>query len=236
MYLIFLVLETYLGLRRLMSNYAYIDESGTLVEHQVMALSLILLDGRRSADRIAERVLRSLYPHLARNAKALDRKVLHFTDMPDPVQNQVARQLAKEKISGVINSHWHSADTETHQILFTIYTKMLQLLVYRALEMTTGKLTVIIAEQGSPETYKAQLFSELQRTVEVFQKRKSVFRPVQFELRSAQSLRGLQIADFYAGAVRKMLIESATGVDNNLCSPYQYVQHQINLEDYIDLK
>jgi hypothetical protein len=194
-----------------------------------------LLDGRRSADRISERILKALYPHLASDLKALNRKKLHFADMPDSVQNLVARQLADEKISGVLNSHWHNSDVESHQVLFARYTKMLQLLVYRALEMTDGPLTVIIAEQGSPETYKSQLFADLQKTVETFRKRKNTFRTATFELRSAQSLRGLQLADFYAGTVRKMWLESATGIESRVCSPYRYIEHQIRLEDYIDL-
>jgi hypothetical protein len=219
-----------------MANFAYIDESGTLVEHEIMTVSLVLLGGRRTPDRISERILKVLYPHLAEDAKALGKKKMHFADMSGKVQNQVASQLAQEKISGVINSHWHTDEEETHPTLFPRYTRMVQLLLYRALEMTTGDLTVIIAEQGSPETYKTALFADLEKTVELFRRRTGVFRKVTFELRSAQSLRGLQIADFYAGAVRKMWLESMTGVETHLCVPYRHVQHQIKLEDYFELE
>ena len=215
-----------------MSQFAYIDESGTLVEQQIMTVSLVLLSGRRTPDRIAERILKLLYPHLASNPKALGKKKLHFCDMSSTVQNQVAAQLAQEKITGVINSHWHTGLEETHQILFSRYTRMTQLLLYRALEMTSGDLIVVIAEQGSPETYKTALFEDLQKTVDLFRRRTGTFRKVTFELNSAQSLRGLQIADFYAGAVRKMWLESNTGVETHLCAPYRLVQHQIKLEDY----
>jgi hypothetical protein len=47
---------------------------------------------------------------------------------------------------------------------------------------------------------------------------------------------GLQIADFYAGAVRKMFLDSVNGLESNLSSPYDRLQHQISLEDYIDLE
>lgn len=216
-------------------NYAYIDESGTLVEHEVMTVSLVLLSGRRTPDRISERILKVLYPHLAGNPKALGKKKMHFADMREEVQNQVATQLAQEKIAGVINSHWHTGAEEAHQILFSRYTRMVQLLIYRALEMTIGPLTVVIAEQGSPETYKSALFADLEKTVELFRRRTGSFRKVDFELDSAQTLRGLQIADFYAGAVRKMWLESMTGTDTHLCAPYRHIQHQVKLEDYFEL-
>ncbi len=218
-----------------MGSYAYIDESGTLIEHEIMTVSLVLVGGRRTPDRISERILKLLYPHLANDLKALGKKKLHFADMSGTVQNQVAAQLAQEKISGVINSHWHTRQEEPHQVLFSRYTRMTQLLIYRALEMTIGDLTVVIAEQGSPETYKAGLFADLEKTVDLYYRRTGIFRKVTFELKSAQSHRGLQIADFYAGAVRKMWLESITGVETQLCAPYRLVQHQIKLEDYFEL-
>lgn len=161
---------------------------------------------------------------------------MHFADMSGTVQNQVASQLAHENITGVINSHWHTGEEETHEILFSRYTRMVQLLLYRALELTTGDLTVVIAEQGSPETYKTSLFDDLDKTVELFRRRTGHFRKVTFELKSAQSQRGLQIADFYAGTVRKMWLESMTGVETHLCAPYRHMQHQIKLEDYFELE
>ena len=219
-----------------MPQYAYIDESGTLVEHVIMTVGLVLMSGRRTPDRISERILKTLYPHLAGNPKALGKKKMHFADMSGTVQNRVAAQLAQEKITGVINSHWHTGEEETHQILFFRYTRMVQLLLYRALEVTTGDLTVVIAEQGSPETYKAGLLADLDKIVELFRRRTGTFRKVTYELKSAQSQRGLQIADFYAGTVRKMWLESMTGVESHLCAPYKHVQHQIKLEEYFELE
>lgn len=219
-----------------MSNYAYIDESGTLVEHEIMTVSLVLVAGRRTPDRISERILKLLYPHLADDPKTLGKKKMHFADMSGRVQDQVAGQLAQEKIFGVINAHWHSEKEETHQVLFSRYTRMVQLLLYRALEMTSGDLTVIIAEQGSPESYRTALFADLAKTVDLFRRRTGTFRKVSFELKSAQSQRGLQIADFYAGAVRKMWLETMTGVESHLCKPYRHIQHQIKLEDFFELE
>jgi hypothetical protein len=219
-----------------MSTHAFIDESGTLVEHKIMTVSLVLLEGRRSAERICQRILKELYPHLAHDPKALNRKQMHFADMPDSTQNQVARHLAAAKISAVINSHWHSGEDETHQILFTRYTKMVQLLIYRALEATTGDLTVIIAEQGSPESYRTIFFSDLQKTVDLYRRRSGQFRAVDFDLKSTKTVRGLQLADFYAGTVRKMWLESSNGAETHVCTPYRHVQNQITLENYIDLE
>ena len=219
-----------------MPIYGYIDESGTLVEQQVMTVSLVLLDGRRTADRITERILKELFPHLAGSVKDLNKKKLHFTDMQEPTQNLVASHLAKEKISGVINSHWHSNASETHQELFSRYTKMVQLLLYKGLEMTSGDLQIVIAEQGSPDTYKGKLFGDLGKTVELYRRRTGAYRSVGFELKSAQTVRGLQIADFYAGTVRKMWLEGLQGLESKASAPYRHVEHQIRLENYIDLE
>lgn len=69
-----------------MTIYAYVDESGTLIEHQVMTVSLVLLHGRKAADRINVNILKELYPQLAHDLKALGKKKLHFADMSEPVQ------------------------------------------------------------------------------------------------------------------------------------------------------
>jgi Protein of unknown function (DUF3800) len=219
-----------------MPHYAYIDESGTLSEHQVMTVSLVLFDGRRTADRAHHKILKELYPHLANDLKALATKKLHFTDMPTHIQNQVATHLASERISAVINSHWHTMDEETHGTSFGRYTKMVQLLLYKALEMTTGEMNVIIAQQGGWETYEKSFLSEVDKATELFSKRNKQFRSVNYELKPAHSVCGLQLADFYAGTVRKMYLDSLAGLEVHLSSPYDLVQHQISLEDFIDLE
>jgi hypothetical protein len=219
-----------------MVHYAYIDESGTLSEHQVMTVSLVLFEGRRTADRAHHKILKELYPHLADDLKSLGAKKLHFTDMPDHIQNQVASQLAQERISAVINSHWHSADEEAHGTTFGRYTKMVQLLLYRALELTTGEMKVIIAQQGGWETYEKPFLAEVHKAAELFSKRKHVFRAVDYDLKQAHTVGGLQLADFYAGTVRKMFLDTLAGLETHLSSPYDRVQHQISLEDFIDLE
>lgn len=220
-----------------MPNYAYIDESGTQPEHQVMTVSLVLLNGRRAAERAHLRILKGLYPYLAGDPKALSKKKLHFCDMPDDIQNKVARHLASEPICAVINSHWHNSKDEPHEVIFGRYTKMVQLLVYRALELTSGKLTVVIAQQGGWETYENSFLGNVRRTAELFSKRnKSVFRYVEYHLEPAQTVYGLQLADFYAGTVRKMFLDSLEGLESHLSSPYDQVKHQIIWENYIELE
>jgi hypothetical protein len=219
-----------------MPYYAYIDESGTLSEHQVMTVSLVLLEGRRTADRAHHKILKELYPHLDKDLKALGAKKLHFTDMPDFIQNQVASQLADERITAVISSHWHNTDEEAYGTSFRRYTKMVQLLLYRALELTTGEMKVIIAQQGGWETYEKPFLIEVRKAAELYSKRHHSFRAVDYQLKPAHSLCGLQLADFYAGTVRKMFLDSLSGLETHLSSPYDRVQHQIILEDLIDLE
>lgn len=218
-----------------MPTYAYIDESGTMPEHEVMTVSLVLLEGKRTGDHISQRVLKKLYPHLENNLKVLSQKKLHFADMSNETQNQVARIISKEKISGVINCHWHAVKEEVHQVRFNRYVKMLQSLLFKALEITSGDLVVVIAEQGSPDSYRNELFSELRKIVDEFHRRFGVFRHVEFELKSANNVRGLQLADFYAGTVRKMWLESSgQGVEVKACNPYCHLEHQITLTHFLD--
>lgn len=217
-----------------MTIYGYVDESGTLVEQRVMTVSLVLLEGRRAADHMSERILKELFPHLVKTPKVLGKKILHFTDMQESTQNHVASQLATQKISAVINSHWHIYGSETHQESFSRYTRMVQLLLYQGLEMTSGDFHLIIAEQGSPESYQAKLFADLGKTVSLHKKRTGNYRNVRFELKSAQTVRGLQLADFYAGTVRKMWLEGLQGFEANNSMPFRHLEHQITLKTYID--
>jgi hypothetical protein len=215
-------------------NYAYIDESGTLSEHKVMTVSLVLLDGRRVADRIVQNLLKQAHPHLAKDPKALGKKKLHFTDMSDAMQNQIANQLAQEKIGAVINAHWHNGDEERYEVIFARYTKMIRRLLYRGLELTNGELNLVIAQQGGWETYQTEFISDISKAVEEFRKRKKIYRSVIYELQSAELNRGLQLADFYAGTVRKMYLSTFDGVKPEVCSPYNQVQHQITIDDYLE--
>lgn len=219
-----------------MPFYAYIDESGTLSEHQVMTVSLVLFEGRRAADRAHHKILQQLYPHLANDRKALGSKKLHFTDMADHTQIAIASQLAEERISAVINSHWHNTDDEAHGTVFARYTKMVQLLLFRALELTTGEIKVIIAQQGGWETYEKPFIADVRKAAELYSKRHHTFRTVDYELKPANTVSGLQLADFYAGTVRKMFLDSLAGLETHLSSPYAQVHHQIRLEDFIDLE
>lgn len=217
-------------------HYAYIDEAGTQPEHRVMTVSLVLFNGRRAAERIHARILKALHPRLAHNQKALSKKTLHFFDMPGTVQTSVAKYLAQEQIAALIYCHWHNSDDEPHEVIFNRYTQMVRLLVYRALEITTGKMTVVIAQQGGWETYERHFFAEVDKAAKLFSDRnKNVFRTVDYQLKPAQSVCGLQLADFYAGTVRKMYLDTHSGLKADLSSPYDQVQHQITLENFIDL-
>jgi len=149
----------------------------------------------------------------------------------------VANHLACERIAAVITSYWHTGEVESHIAIFGRYTRMVQLLLYRALELTTGEMRVVIAQQGGWETYKTPFLTEVGHAASLFSKRnKHAFRAVHCELKSAQSVRGLQLADFYAGTVRKMYLEHLAGLESSLSCPYDLVQHQMRLEDFVSIE
>lgn len=83
----------------------------------------------------------------------------------------------------------------------------------------------MIAQQGGWETYRMNFLFDLAKAVDLFCKRKKVHRAVSYELKSAHLSSGLQLADFYAGTVRKMLLGSMTGLTADCCTPYDQVQH-----------
>jgi hypothetical protein len=220
-----------------MTFHAYIDESGTRIEHQVMTVSLVLLEGRRTAERIHTRVLKELYPHLAETPKLLAQKKLHFTDMSDEDRIVVASQLAGDNVSAVINSHFHVVEDEPYEVFFARYTHMVKLLLYKGLEFSDGELILTIAQQGGWETYRTAFLGDVRKVVDLYIKRSGTFRTVDMELRSAQTSQGLQLADFYAGAVRKMYLDGLNhGLNPDQSGPYERVKHQISLEDYIGLE
>jgi hypothetical protein len=73
------------------------------------------------------------------------------------------------------------------------------------------------------------------KVAELYSKRnKHVFRAISYELKPAQSVGGLQLADFYAGCVRKMFMDSLDGLEAHSSNPYNQLRHQIRLEDFID--
>jgi len=164
----------------------------------------------------------------------LNKKTLHFTDATKQVQNQVGLCLARENIRATVISHWYSGTEESHKVRFSRYAKMLQLLLWDALDQTSGDIVLVIAEQGSSEDYQAALYADLAKTIELFRKRTGPFRKVTIQLRSAQTNQGLQIADFYAGTVRKMWLEIKMGIEADQSAPYKHVKNQIKLESFVD--
>lgn len=217
-----------------MSYWGFVDESGTLAEQKVMTVSLVLVDGSRTADRINERILKDLHPHLAKDLKVLMKKNLHFVDMSESEQSRAAKILAKEKIAAVINSHWHSGEDEPYEVIFGRYTRMVQNILYKGLEFTSGDLNLVIAQQGGWETYEHNFLEEVGKAVLLFRQRQKAYRKVDMQLKPAHQIRGLQLADFYAGSGRKMLLERLDGSEG-ASSPYDQVEHQVRWQDYLDL-
>jgi hypothetical protein len=142
--------------------------------------------------------------------------------------------LAKEKITVVIALHWHSGEDEPHEVVFARYTKLVELLLYTALDLTSGKMTLVIAKQGGWETYAETFLAELRNCAELFCRRKKLYRSIDYELRSAQQVRGLQLADFYAGAGRKFLLDSLSDSGFRSRNPFDRIEHQILWADYVD--
>ncbi len=220
-----------------MTKYAYIDESGTQAEHKIMTVSMVICDGRRVAGRVHARILGGMYRHKGLNLKALSKKQLHFADMSEQHRNSVARQLSRESINAVITSYWHQSDRDAHDVIFAHYTRMTQILIYRVLELTTGKLVIIVAQQGGWENYQQSFITKIKQAAELYSKRnQNVFRKVEYYVKPANTVPGLQLADFYAGAVRKMFLDCLNGLESHLSDPYRQIQHQIALENYIDLE
>jgi hypothetical protein len=217
-----------------MPRYGFIDESGTLDNHKVLTVALVIFEGARTAEKLHLKIVKSVFPvpkarGLAEKEKWFAAQKLHFVDMNDDRKLKLGKELGKANISAFIASYWHSDENCSHEHRFGMYKELVKATINKALE-DFDELAISIAKQGGWEKYGKQLIQELRPLPEAFTSAKRQVKSDFFLASAAKP--GLQIADFYASSCRNFLLADG---DENLAAPYQLVNHRVRHFEQIRL-
>jgi hypothetical protein len=207
-----------------MTKHCFIDESGTMDHQGVMSVALITLEGVNSAQRLHDQIMTALDSGYLARMKLLkkERKSahlprLHYADMSPEQKRTVGTRLGQAKIT-VYSAHHFHIDEKTYEERFAIYTELVKICVQKAL-FEHKELVVNIAKQGGWQKYDNDFCTVLRELPEEFC-RTGDYHKATFELLSAVKP-GIQLADFYVGAVRDFV------VNKSALMPYSLVQEQI---------
>lgn len=217
-----------------MSHHAYIDESGTMDHQGVMSVAMIVLEGANSAQKLHDHVMTALNPKYIQLLKQLKKERtpanklpnLHFTDMTAEQKRIAGERLAQAKVTVFSAHHWHDGD-KTHPERFDIYTQLVKICIRKAFE-EHKELVIAIAKQGGWQHYERNFCADLRTLPEEFT-RSGNYRKADIELLSAAKP-GIQLADFYVGAVRDYTMNSSALV------PFDLVQEQVIMREIYRLE
>jgi hypothetical protein len=215
-----------------MAKHAFIDESGTMPDQEIMTVALVIVDGVRTAEKLHPKLARSVFPPpRVRGLRELERwyadQKLHYAEMNHEQKLAMGAELSKANITAIIGYCRHSEESTTHEHRFVMYTELLKLTIRKALE-TIDDLVVSIGKQGGWESYGSDLIRELRLLPEHYT-RAGNFRKGDFFL-SSPFKPGQQISDFYASASWNFLLAKS---DAEKCAPYERIRHQVtHLEEF----
>lgn len=119
--------------------HAFIDESGTLQDQEIMTVALVVLDGARSAEKLHLKASKVIFTRpttrgLKEREKWFASRTLHFAEMNDDQKLALGSELGRSNIASVIASHWHTEASSTHEHRFAVYSKLVEMTILRAFE------------------------------------------------------------------------------------------------------
>ncbi len=213
-----------------MTKYAYVDESGTREYQKVMTVSLVVVEGRRSAEKLHERIMCMLFDDYLERRRLFKKKAihklpyLHYAEMSRSDRERIAKKLGAAIVSTYVTYYWHDGSATAHEQRFEIYTN----LVKEAILLATNhhnELSVTVAQQGGWQGYERQFEAEL-KALEYDDSKGQVYRKLSVALEPARHP-GIQLSDFYAGVCRDFILNP----DNEpLLVPYRLIEGQVMLE------
>jgi len=217
-----------------MTHYAFIDESGTKFDQQVMTVSLVVLPSMYAHTKIQKKVLKGIYENYeekAREARAsrLRQPEIHFTEMENDFRLKAARVLAQETSISVITSiHYHDGCPKTSEEFYDRYQTMVRLVVADAVERYEDLELFIAFISAFKGDYQARLRAEIEDIRKELDGRHG-FRKLDISFPKAV-MPGIQLADFYAGARREHLlsIPQRDKSDAYDCIEHHYIRETIS--------
>jgi hypothetical protein len=142
---------------------------------------------------------------------------LHYIDMTLDQMRTVAGRLAQAKVTVFTAHHWHKGD-KTHPERFDIYKELVKICIRKAFDQHR-ELVICIAQQGGAPKYEREFCAQLRELPEEFT-RSGSYRKADIKLLSGVKP-GIQLADFYVGAVREFTMDESAVV------PFDLVMEQI---------
>lgn len=211
-------------------KYAYIDESGTREYQQVMTVSLVVLEGRRTAEKLHEKVMCTLFEDYLEKRRLFKKKAihrlpnLHYAEMSRTDRERVGAKLAASSISAYVSYYWHDGKATEHEQRFEIYTSLVKETILLATK-DHNELSVTVAQQGGWQGYERQFEQQL-KALEYDDSNGKMYRRLAVELHPARHP-GIQLSDFYAGVSRDFILNP----DNEPhLAAFRAVEAQISLE------
>lgn len=217
-----------------MPHFAYIEESGTKTEHEVMSVALVVLDSQYAHTKLQRKVLQGIFPNYCQRVKSAKgtgqkKPAIHFTDLENQLRFNAAKILAAENNVSVISCiHYHN-NYKNHQERQALYMAMVKSVAKSAIERYENIelfIAFISAFKGQT-TYQLPLRSELEALRSEIADRHG-FRKLKIEFPTAK-MPGVQLADFYAGALREHLLHRP---DCGKSGAFKFIEHQYIQQNY----
>lgn len=150
-----------------MPHHAYIDESGTRENQEVMTVAAVVFDGANSAARLHESVMQALNPRymeLAKEAKKQRRQLplMHFVNLSGAHRSTAGAHLANANVSVFSASFWYESPEMSHAERFSVYTKLVKMVITAAFGRFS-EIEIGIAKQGGWQHYEQEFLIELKQ-------------------------------------------------------------------------
>lgn len=208
-----------------MTRHAFIDESGTKDDQVIMTVAMIVLEGQFLSNKIQGLVLKEVFPE--RFAEKLNKKNktqpalgLHYCDTALDKKIIAGKVLRSQSITCYAGYYYHDDKPKKHEERFAIYRSMVKTCILQSLEDFV-ELDITVAAQGGAKEYRAEFLADLQAVVEGFRE----YRKAKFRLGNNANP-GVQLADFYSGAIRDHLIGQMKQ-EKHLLHAFEIIQEQV---------
>jgi hypothetical protein len=188
---------------------------------------MTVFEGAHSAKKMLDQGMQEIVPdyfEVVRQAKKNRLHILprlHYSDMSLEQKNKIAERFSKSRTL-VYGSYYVHTGTKGHFERFFIYTELVKVCIRNAL-LEFDELNIYLAKQGGWQKYQKSFLSDI-RSVADENKRGGRYCRMNLELVSAVKA-GVQVADFYAGAIRESLLSKDT-------TSFELLSAQIVLRQY----
>ncbi|MBX9723548.1 MAG: hypothetical protein K2X81_19235 [Candidatus Obscuribacterales bacterium] len=200
-----------------------------------MSVSLVVLPSQYAHTKLQKKILQGIYPnydHRLKTAKGAGQKRpdIHFTDLKNELRYAAASILRDEKdISAITCVHYHDG-YKNHEERHALYISMVESVVTSAIDRYEDLelfIAFISAFKGQT-SYQEPLRQRLEKIRSEFSRRRG-FRKLKIYFPTAK-MPGVQIADFYAGALREHCLSQRSEEEKS--GAFKLIEHHYVQQNY----